>query len=164
MGIDSGAPPTPCCSECGFQIGGEGCGVGDDRAGERRTESRPKLGKSRRIPRQLGGDLEVVLMILGDEFGQPQAHQQARTGAGCVRVTRERDNRHAHPQGIATGGVAVERKRIERDIDRLIQLEIVGVGLSMHKLEPLGGDMVIGEEGPKASLAFTGSVGQEHEP
>ena len=52
---------------------------------------------------------DLVEYLLWSLYVREQAHPAARQG----RASRQRDHRHAHPEGVERGGVAVVGERIQ---------------------------------------------------
>ena len=64
--------------------------------------------------------------------------KDAPAGAGDAGLAGKTDGRHAHPQSIAGGGDAVEGKRVERNVDLLVAIQIFTAGRRLrHDLQPV---------------------------
>lgn len=98
------------------------------------------MSQSLRIPGQIEGDLNELLMVLRDQLGQPQVRQRAGACSRAVGVAGHRDHRHTHPEGVAACCVAVEGEWIQCDIDRVVAVVILGTQPARKEIDSIGTD------------------------
>lgn len=134
--------------ERGFESTGEGGGVAERAGAEAFAEVAAGGGETGKIVRGGHGETHVVGGCGGDPLGQAGVREEARADTGDVRRAGEGDHGHAHPEGFAGGGGAVVGERIERDVDAVVEREVVGDReFPAVEGETVGCDAVGGERG-----------------
>ena len=71
----------------------------------------PQAAQPRQIVGQLRGDAHVLLGVGGDQLRQAKIRQLAQAGPPHDRRPHQGHDRHAHPERIQAGGVAVVGER-----------------------------------------------------
>jgi hypothetical protein len=80
--------------------------------------------------RKANGNIDITLNILGDQFVEPNASEEAGTNSCGMTIASQSNNWHSHPKGLACRRGAVIRERIKRYVDLAV----------MRKLScPIGG-------------------------
>ena len=99
-------PLPPHRAVCGFDVVGEASRVHERGRLHFGAQVRPQIGETREIVGQLDGGADIVLLGKRRQLGQTEVRELAETGPRNGRSADEAHHRHAHPEGIETGGVA----------------------------------------------------------
>ncbi len=101
--------------------------------GQFRTDGPQFIGMGRQPHR---GFL-VGLRVRGRQFGQTRRRQQPGRHPGGEMAALHRHRRHAGAKNVAGGGVAVDRKRVQRQIGQLLPGQMLGLADPFGENEPI---------------------------
>src|SRR5262247_2908925 len=119
------APLAPDAPIGLLELPRKGCSAHEGRSFHALAKLRAKPREALDVPGKPLGDLDVLIRTRRDEIGQADAVQDAGAHAPDRRSSGQRHHRYPHPQGMAGRRAAIERSRVERDIDAAETLEVV---------------------------------------
>ena len=132
--IAAGAPAPPHCTIGGFHMAGEARRIHERRRSHPVPQSRSQFRQPREVIGQFAGNVHEFCVVRCDQFGQADGAQQSQTRTTRRRISDQAHDGHPHPHGIASGGDAVIRERIEAEIDFVVQFQIIDPGAGLHKV------------------------------
>ncbi len=78
----------------------------------------------------------IFFLCFRNEFGESNICQQTGSDTGRMSVSAKRYDRHPHPEGFAGGGGSVVGKGVKRDVNFIIEAQMLVIGLCMiHECE-----------------------------
>src|SRR5208282_912443 len=106
-------------------IPGEPRPIHQGRALEPRTQLTAQRREARKIIGQRHRGADERSVRFGRKIEQTHMIELTQAGAADARSTHAGQNRHAHPQGVETGGMSIVRKRIETEIDTVVGTQVL---------------------------------------
>ena len=76
------------------------------------------------------------------EIGEIEVGEDAASATTDHGATGEGDDRHPHPERVASGDAAVIGKRVQADIDGVVAFQVFFTGLLFHQQEALPRDVM----------------------
>ena len=125
-------------------------------AGAARRGSPPDAARRRpaRPPRH------VLFQVARHHLGQADVRQVAERVPAGKGLARAGHHRHAHPQGVAGGQAAGERKRVQGQVDLLVLGQGIVVGRPARERQTIAADPLGGEQLHVSALDGAGRPGR----